>query len=131
METTTNKELVKPQPQRLDFGVNGNYLIARELLEPIDNELSLIDGEISQPISRYPQTTEFQLKNVYFKTENDSFIIRDSSYRLIIPFQSVEMGLITIEKRSVQLFGFINFLCANTGSLGLPFQETLTSAPRA
>jgi aromatic ring hydroxylase len=36
-------------------------------------------------------STEFQLKSVFYKTENDAFIIRDQSYRVIIPFDDVRL----------------------------------------
>ena len=37
------------------------------------------------------ETTEFQLKSVFYKTENRAFIIRDQSYRVIIPFDDVRL----------------------------------------
>ena len=80
--------------------VNGNYLL-------------ITDGR---------ETTEFQLKNVFYKTENDAFIIRDSSYRFIIPFDQVELYADvngnTFEKSKLE-----NFLQNVTGSLGLPFRS--------
>jgi hypothetical protein len=75
-------------------------------------------------------TYEFQLKNVFFRTENDTFIIRDVTYRFIIAFAEVEnygdgRTRFTIESLNA-------FLLENTGSLGLPFQSNdLTISPRA
>lgn len=61
--------------------------------------------------------TEFQLKNVFYRTENDAFIIRDVTYRYIIPFDQVEKygdqrgGSYTVETMT-------EFLRQVTGSLG-------------
>jgi len=62
-------------------------------------------------------TTEFQLKNVYYKTENDAFIIRDTSYRYIIQFDDVELygdGRESTFTKSTMT----QFLRNATGSLG-------------
>jgi hypothetical protein len=77
--------------------VNGNYLL-------------ITDGK---------ETTEFQLKNVFYKTENDAFIIRDSSYRFIIPFE--EVGTYTDGKENFTIGSITSFLQANTGSIGRAF----------
>jgi hypothetical protein len=77
--------------------VNGNYLL-------------ITDGK---------ETTEFQLKNVFYKTENDAFIIRDSSYRFIIPFE--EVGTYTDGKVNFTIESITSFLQANTGSIGREF----------
>jgi len=87
----------------MNLMINGNYLI----IETENRE------------SKYKQTTEFQLKNVFFKTENDSFIIRDSSYRAIITFADVDNEYISIEKTQVNIDELFRFLCVNTGSIGL------------
>ena len=91
--------------QRLDFSINGNYLIVTDYT----NE------------SKYLPTTEFQLKNVFFKTENDTFIIRDNSYRVIVPFELVDNGYISIDKNGTTIEELFRYLCLNTGSLGLQF----------
>jgi hypothetical protein len=66
------------------------------------------------------ETTEFQLKNVFFRTENDTFIIRDVTYRVIIPFDQV--GNYSDGKANFTTETLNAFLLENTGSLGLPFQ---------
>lgn len=96
------------KPQRLDFSINGNYLIVTDYT----NE--------SKPLP----TTEFQLKNVFFKTENDAFIIRDNSYRVIVSFELVNSGYISIEKNGTTNYDeLFRYLCLYTGSYGLPFQN--------
>lgn len=82
--------------------INGNYLI----IETENRE------------SKYKQTTEFQLKNVFFKTENDAFIIRDNNYRAIITFADVNSELISVEKSQVSIDELFRWLCVNTGSIG-------------
>jgi hypothetical protein len=66
-------------------------------------------------------STEFQLKNVFFRTENDTFIIRDVTYRVIIPFD--EVGYYWDGKDTFTTASLTTFLCVNTGSLGLPFPQ--------
>ena len=66
-------------------------------------------------------TTEFQLKNVFFRTENDTFIIRDVTYRVIIPFD--EVGNYWDGKENFNVTTLNVFLLENTGSLGLPFPQ--------
>jgi hypothetical protein len=68
-------------------------------------------------------TTEFQLKNVFYKTENDSFIIRDTSYRFIIPFDEVELYA-DVNGNPFEKSKLASFLQANTGSLGMPIQQS-------
>lgn len=87
----------------MNLTINGNYLVI----------------EITQEGSKYPRTTEFQLKNVFFKTENESFIIRDNSYRAIITFADIDNEWISIEKSQVSIGEMFRWLCVNTGSLGL------------
>ena len=66
-------------------------------------------------------TTEFQLKNVFFRTENDTFIIRDVTYRVIIPFADVSNY--SDGKANFTINSLNTFLLENTGSLGLPFPQ--------
>jgi len=66
-------------------------------------------------------TTEFQLKNVFFRTENDTFIIRDVTYRVIIPFADVINY--SDGKANFTIETLNTFLLQNTGSLGLPFPQ--------
>jgi hypothetical protein len=67
------------------------------------------------------ETYEFQLKNVFFRTENDTFIIRDVTYRIIIPFS--EVGNYSDGKENFTTATLNTFLLENTGSLGLPFPQ--------
>jgi len=94
-----------PQSVAMNLLINGNYLI-------IESETRGLN---------YKNTTEFQLKNVFFKTENDAFIIRDNSYRAFITFVDVENELISIEKVQVSVRDLFDWLCQNTGSLGLNY----------
>lgn len=96
----------KPQSVPMNLLINGNYLII----------------ESQQEGSRNSPTTEFQLKNVFFKTENDAFIIRDNTYRAIITFSDVENELISIEKTQINIVQLFDWLCANTGSIGVALQ---------
>jgi hypothetical protein len=66
-------------------------------------------------------TTEFQLKNVFFRTENQAFIIRDVTYRVIIPFD--EVGNYGDGKENFSVESLNTFLLQNTGSFGLPFPQ--------
>jgi hypothetical protein len=66
-------------------------------------------------------TTEFQLKNVFFRTENNAFIIRDVTYKIIIPF--AEVGNYSDGKENFTTATLNTFLLENTGSLGLPFPQ--------
>jgi hypothetical protein len=82
------------------------------LIQVIGNYLTIQAGR---------DTTEFQLKNVFFRTENGAFIIRDVTYRLTIPFD--EVGNYWDGKDTFTTASLTTFLCVNTGSLGLPFQQ--------
>lgn len=63
------------------------------------------------------ETTEFQLKNVFYKTENKSFIIRDTTYRMIISFDDVR--LYADERgNDFEVDTMAEFLQQTTGSLG-------------
>jgi hypothetical protein len=92
----------KAESVPMNLIINGNYLII----------------ESENRGSNYKNTTEFQLKNVFFKTENDAFIIRDNSYRAIITFADVDSELISIEKTPVSVKDLFDWLCVNTGSIG-------------
>ena len=96
----------KPQSVPMNLLINGNYLIIESQQEGL----------------RYSPTTEFQLKNVFFKTENDAFIIRDNTYRAIITFTDVENELISIEKSQTSVKDLFDWLCRNTGSIGVALQ---------
>jgi len=64
--------------------------------------------------------------------KNTSYSPRDSSYRLIIPFESFGFELVSIEKTPIGIFDFFTWLCSVTGSQGLPFQSNeLVVSPRA
>jgi hypothetical protein len=75
--------------------IEGNYLI-------IENQQN--------------EATEFQLKSVFYKTENRSFIIRDVSYRVIIPFDEVRNY--GTGRDSFTVDTLTTFLRTNTGSIG-------------
>ena len=83
-----------------------------DLIRVIGNYLTIQSGR---------DTTEFQLKNVFFRTENDAFIIRDVTYRVIIPFD--EVGNYWNGKDTFTVATLTTFLLNNTGSLGLPFPQ--------
>ena len=72
-------------------------------------------------IQKGQETTEFQLKNVFFRTENQTYIIRDVTYRVIIPFD--EVGQYGDGKDNFSVATLNTFLLQNTGSLGLPFPQ--------
>jgi hypothetical protein len=61
------------------------------------------------------------LKNVFFRTENGAFIIRDVTYRLTIPFD--EVGNYWDGTNTFTVQSLTTFLLNNTGSLGLPFPQ--------
>jgi len=82
------------------------------LIQVIGNYLTIQIGK---------DTTEFQLKNVFFRTENDTFIIRDVTYRVIISF--AEVGNYSDGKENFTTETLNTFLLQNTGSLGLPFSN--------
>ena len=84
------------------------------LIQVIGNYLTIQSG-------RGGDTYEFQLKNVFFRTENDTFIIRDVTYRLIIPFD--EVGNYGDGRTRFTTETLNTFLLENTGSLGLPFPQ--------
>lgn len=84
------------------------------LIQVIGNYLTIQSG-------RGRDTTEFQLKNVFFRTENGAFIIRDVTYRLTIPFD--EVGNYWDGTNTFTVQSLTTFLLNNTGSLGLPFPQ--------
>lgn len=83
-----------------------------DLIQVIGNYLTIQSGR---------DTTEFQLKNVFFRTDNNTFIIRDVTYRVIIPFDEVRNYSDGKENFTTETLNA--FLLENTGSLGLPFQN--------
>lgn len=93
----------------MNLTINGNYLV--------------IESENRE--SKYKQTTEFQLKNVFFKTENDAFIIRDNTYRAFITFADVDNEWISIEKTQTNVQELFRWLCINTGSNGLSYEVAI------
>jgi hypothetical protein len=84
------------------------------LIQVIGNYLTIQSG-------RGRDTTEFQLKNVFFRTENDAFIIRDVTYKIIISFD--EVGNYWDGKDTFTVATLTTFLLNNTGSLGLSFPQ--------
>jgi hypothetical protein len=92
----------QPTSVPMNLLINGNYLII----------------ETETRGSNYKETTEFQLKNVFFKTENEAFIIRDNTYRAFITFVDVDSELVSIEKTQVSVNDLFYWLCLKTGSIG-------------